>query len=35
LIPFIGWLATRDELNYLESELRSRLNLKPTPKIAS
>jgi hypothetical protein len=34
LIPLIGWLATRNELNYLVSELQSRLNLKPIPKIA-
>jgi hypothetical protein len=35
VIPLIGWFATRDELNYLESELQCRLNLKPTTKIAS
>jgi hypothetical protein len=34
-IPLIGWFTTRDELNYLESQLQSHLNLKPTPKIAS
>ena len=34
LIPLIGWLATRNELNYLASELQTRLNLKSIPKIA-
>jgi hypothetical protein len=33
LIPLIGWLATRSELDFLTSELQSRLNLKPTTKI--
>jgi hypothetical protein len=33
LIPLIGWLATRNELDFLKSELQSRLNLKPTTKI--
>lgn len=35
LIPFIGWFATRNELDFLKSELQSRLNLKPTTKIES
>jgi hypothetical protein len=34
LLPLIGWLATRDELSYLVSELQSRLNLQPTSKTA-
>jgi hypothetical protein len=33
LVPLIGWLATRNELDFLKSELQSRLNLKPTTKI--
>jgi hypothetical protein len=35
LVPLIGWLATRNELDFLKSELQSRLNLKPTTKIES
>jgi hypothetical protein len=35
LIPLIGWFATRNELEFLKSELQSRLNLKPTTKIES
>jgi hypothetical protein len=35
LIPLIGWFATRTELDFLKSELQSRLNLKPTTKIES
>jgi len=35
LMPLIGWLATRNELDFLKSELQSRLNLKPTTKIES
>jgi hypothetical protein len=35
LIPLIGWFATRNELDFLKSELQSRLNLKPTTKIES
>ena len=35
LIPLIGWFATRNELDFLKSELESRLNLKPTTKIQS
>lgn len=35
LVPLIGWFGTRNELRYLELELQSRLNLKPTSKIAS
>jgi hypothetical protein len=35
LIPFLGWAATRNELSYLVSELRSRLQLQPTSKDAS
>jgi hypothetical protein len=33
LIPLIGWFTTRNELDFLKSELQSRLNLKPTTKI--
>ena len=35
LMPLIGWLATRNELDFLKSELQARLNLKPTTKIES
>ena len=35
LLPLVGWFWTRHELRYLASELQSRLNLKPTSKIAS
>jgi hypothetical protein len=35
LIPFLGWVATRNELSYLVSELQSRLHLQPTSKEAS
>jgi hypothetical protein len=35
LLPLAGWFATRNDLSFLESELQTRLNLKPTSKIAS
>jgi hypothetical protein len=35
LIPFLGWVATRNELSYLVSELQSRLHLQPTSKTGS
>jgi hypothetical protein len=35
LIPLVGWFFTRHELRYLEQELQSRLNLKPTSKSAN
>jgi hypothetical protein len=35
LIPLIGWFVTRNELDFLRSELQSRLDLKPTTKMES
>jgi hypothetical protein len=35
LIPLIGWFATRNELQFLKSELQSRLDLKPITKVES
>jgi hypothetical protein len=35
LIPLAGWFATRNELQFLKSELQSHLNLKPTTKFES